>query len=70
MLALATTREGDVPLFLCPLAGNSSDQVSLVAAVEALADQLRAEDTARVPSVADRQERALFVADGGLYSEA
>jgi len=41
MLALATTREGDVPLFPRPLAGNSSDHASLLAAVEALAGQLR-----------------------------
>jgi transposase len=66
MLALATTREGDVPLFLRPLDGNSSDRVSLLAAVEALADQLRSADGAKEPSA----ERTLFVADGGLYSEA
>src|SRR6266849_10913571 len=29
MLALATTQEGDVPLFLQPLDGNSSDKVTL-----------------------------------------
>jgi transposase len=61
MLALATTRDGDLPLFLRPLDGNSSDQVSLVAAIEALREQLHA---------ADANESALFVADGGLYSEA
>jgi transposase len=58
MLALATTRAGDVPLFAQALDGNASDKVSLVAAVEALADQLRTED-AQTP---------LFVADSGLYS--
>ena len=66
MLALATTREGDIPLFLQLLDGNSSDQVSLVAAVEALQEQLRLEST-------EREEfggHPLFVADGGLYSEA
>jgi transposase len=68
MLALATTREGDVPLFLRPLDGNSSDRVSLLAAVEALAEQLRAADAAG--EATGRQERSLFVADGGLYSEA
>jgi len=70
MLALATTREGDVPLFLRPLDGNTSDQVSLLAAVEALADQLRSADTAAAPVAAGSQEPRLFVADGGLYSEA
>jgi transposase len=42
MLALATTRQGDVPLFCQALDGNASDKASLVAAVEALAAQLRA----------------------------
>src|SRR5258707_3561467 len=42
MLALATTRSADVPLFCQALDGNASDKVSLVAAVEALAEQLRA----------------------------
>jgi transposase len=68
MLALATTRQGDVPLFCQALDGNASDQVSdqesLVAAVEALAEQLRA-DT-------DDNEEAppIFVADSGFYSAA
>ena len=73
MLALATTREGDVPLFMRPLDGNSSDQVSLVAAVGALAEQLHApapDEAAEASEAADSQERSLFVADGGLYSEA
>src|SRR5262245_56076586 len=61
MLALATTRAGDVPLFCQALDGNASDKVTLVAAVEALADQLRtADDEAAAPP--------LFVADSGLYS--
>jgi transposase len=61
MLALATTRQGDVPLFCQALDGNASDKVSLVAAVEALAEQLRA--------AADAEEEVpLFVADSGLYS--
>jgi transposase len=58
MLALATTRQGDVPLFCQAFDGNTSDKVSLVAAVEALAEQLRAQD----------EEAPLFVADSGLYS--
>jgi transposase len=58
MLALATTRQGDVPLYLKTLDGNASDKVTLVAAVEALAAQLRSEP----------EEAPLFVADSGLYS--
>src|SRR5436309_4594327 len=60
MLALATTHDGDVPLFLQALDGNSSDKVSLLAAVQAIQEQLRATDEA--PSV--------YVADNGVYSEA
>jgi transposase len=70
MLALATTREGDVPLFMRPLDGNSSDQVSLLAAVEALAEQLRTPDESNAPHESDGHEHPLFVADGGLYSQA
>jgi transposase len=58
MLALATTRQGDVPLFCQTLDGNASDEVTLVAAVEALAAQL----------CADAEETPVFVADSGLYS--
>jgi transposase len=61
MLALATTHEGNVPLFLRPLSGNSSDQVSLVAAVEALHTQLHAPDA---------PEEAVYVADGAIYGTA
>ena len=60
MLALATTQEGDVPLFLRALDGNSSDKVSLASAAEALHEQLRAPE----------QEASFFVADSGVYSEA
>jgi transposase len=60
MLALATTRHGDVPLFCQTLDGNASDKVSLVAAVEALAEQLRAGG--------DDTQAPIFVADSGLYS--
>jgi transposase len=58
MLALATTRAGDVPVFCQALDGNVSDKVSLVAAVEALAEQL----------CAAVEEAPIFVADSGLYS--
>jgi transposase len=61
MLALATTRHGDVPLFCQALDGNASDKVSLVATVEALADQLRA-------AAEIEDEAPIFVADSGLYS--
>ncbi len=60
MLALATTHDGDIPVFLQPLDGNSSDKVSLLAAIQAIQEQLRATDEA--PSV--------YVADNGVYSEA
>ncbi len=60
MLALATTHDGDIPLFLQPLDGNSSDKVSLLAAIQAIQEQLRAPDEA--PNV--------YVADNGIYSEA
>jgi transposase len=60
MLALATTREGDVPLFCQSLDGNASDKVSLVAAVVTLAAQLRA-------SASTEEEVPISVADSGLY---
>jgi transposase len=52
LLALATTRAGDVPLFCQALDGNASDKVSLPAAVEALAEQLRPPTRARTPRTA------------------
>ncbi|MGO8946876.1 MAG: IS1634 family transposase [Ktedonobacterales bacterium] len=61
MLALATTRSGDVPLFCQALDGNASDKGSLVAAVEALANQLQIPDEEEV-------EAPIFVADSGVYS--
>jgi len=60
MLALATTHDGDIPVFLQPLDGNSSDKVSLLAAIQAIQEQLQVTDEA--PSV--------YVADNGVYSEA
>jgi transposase len=60
MLALATTKEGDIPLFLQPLDGNSSDKVTLASAVEALHEQLRTPDS----------DTNFFVADSGVSSEA
>jgi transposase len=60
MLALATTHDGDIPLFLRPLDGNSSDKANLLAAVTALQDQLREADG----------EPSVYVADNGIYSES
>jgi transposase len=60
MMALATTHEGDVPLLMRPLGGNSSDAHTLVAAVEALKEQLGAEE---------QEESPIFVADAGIYGE-
>jgi len=59
MLALATTHEGDVPLFLQPLNGNRSDKVSLLAAVMAIQKQVQEGDA----------EPSVSVADNGIYSE-
>ena len=59
MLALATTHDGDVPLFMQPLDGNSSDKVSLLAAITAIQTQLRQAG----------EEANVYVADNGVYSE-
>jgi transposase len=53
MLALATTHDGDIPLFVQPLSGKSSEKVSVLAAVQAIQEQLRAPDEAPRVSVAD-----------------
>jgi transposase len=60
MLALATTHDGDVPLFLQPLDGNSSDKRSLLSAVTAIQTQLREAG----------EEASVYVADNGVYSES
>jgi transposase len=57
---LPTTHDGDVPLFLQPLDGNSSDKISLIAAVTTIQRQLREAKT----------EPSMYVADNGIYSEA
>jgi transposase len=59
MLALATTHDGDVPLFLQPLDGNSSDKVSLLSAISSILTQLREAG----------EEASVYVADNGVYSE-
>ncbi len=56
MLALATTHDGDVPLFLQPLDGNSSDKVSLLATINAIQTQLWETDG----------EASVYVADNGV----
>src|SRR5260221_2608880 len=63
MLALATTHDGDIPLFLRPLDGNNSDKEQLSATVRNVMTQLRAQ-------VPDEQEQRIAVFDSGGYSEA
>src|SRR6266704_1392275 len=63
MLALATTHDGDVPLFLRPLDGNSSDKEHLSAAVKEVMTQLR-------DQLPEEQEQRIAVFDSGGYSEA
>jgi transposase len=63
MLALATTHEGDVPVFLRPLDGNSCDKERLSAAVREVMTQLREQ-------VPEEQEQRIAVFDSGGYSEA
>jgi transposase len=63
MLALATTHDGDVPIFLSPLDGNSSDKESLSATVKAVMKQLREQ-------LPEEQEQRIVVFDSGGYSEA
>src|SRR5437763_2878726 len=63
MLALATTHDGDVPVFLRPLNGNSSDKEHLSAAVKEVMTQLREQLT-------EEQEQRIAVFDSGGYSQA
>src|SRR5262245_33215860 len=58
MLALATSGEGAIPVFLRPLSGNASDQRELVQTIEALVRHLQEAG----------EEPGLSVADGGVYS--
>jgi transposase len=57
---LPTTYEGDIPLFLQPLDGNSSDKRSLLSAVTSIQTQLREAG----------EEASVYVADNGVYSES
>jgi transposase len=63
MMALATTHDGDVPVFMRPLDGNSSDKKSLSEMVLTVMTQLR--DT-----LTGEAEESLAVFDSGGYSEA
>src|SRR5215472_12238843 len=60
MLARASTHDGDVPLFLQPLDGKSSEKVSGLSAISSIQTQLRE----------DGEEASVYVADNGIYSEA
>ena len=62
-LALVTTHDGDVPLFMRPLDGNSSDKSSISATVTQVLEQLRASEPVG-------QEEPLAVFDSGGYSQA
>ncbi len=64
MLGLVTTNDGDVPLFMCPLDGNSSDKVSISAIVGQIIEQLRASQTQPL------SEEPLVIFDSGGYSQA
>jgi transposase len=63
MLALATTHDGDIPIFLRPLDGNSSDKEHLSAAVKEVMTQLREQ-------LPEEHEQRIAVFDSGGYSEA
>jgi transposase len=64
MLGLVTTNDGDVPLFMRPLDGNSSDKVSISALVTQVIEQLRGSQDESAP------EEPLVVFDSGGYSQA
>ena len=63
MLALASTHDGDIPIFLRPLDGNSSDKEHLSAAVKEVMTQLR-------DQLPEEQEQRIAVFDSGGYSQA
>jgi transposase len=62
MLALVTTHDGEVPLFMRPLDGNSCDKASISTVVQEIIKQLRASDPVQ-------QEEPLVVFDSGGYSQ-
>lgn len=59
MLARASTHDGDVPLYMQPLDGNSSDKGSRLSAITAIQTQLQEAGG----------EASIYVADNGVYSE-
>src|SRR6266581_2893250 len=60
---LPTTHDGDIPIFLRPLNGNSSDKEHLSAAVQEVMTQLR-------EHLPEEQEQRIAVFDSGGYSQA
>src|SRR5436305_510395 len=63
MLALATTHDGDVPVFLRPLDGNSSDKEHLSAAAKEAMTQLPEQ-------LPEEQQQRIAALDSAGYSEA
>lgn len=63
MLGLVTTHDGDIPIFMRPLDGNSSDKERISAMVTAVMTQLR-------ETLKEEQEERLAVFDSGGYSQA
>src|SRR6266516_7178532 len=63
MLALASTHDGDSPIFLRPLNGNSSDKEHLSAAVQEVMTQMR-------EHLPEEHEQRIAVFDSGGYSQA
>ena len=63
MLGLVTTHDGDIPIFLRPLDGNSSDKESISAIVTDVMKQL-------LEKLPEDQEDCLAVFDSGGYSQA
>src|SRR5438046_7670274 len=63
MLALATTHDGDIPLFLRPLDGNKFDKEQLSAAVKEVMAQL-------CEQLPQEQEQRVVVFDSGRHSQA
>jgi transposase len=63
MLGLVTTHDGDVPIFLRPLDGNSSDKESISAIVADVMEQLH-------ETLPEEQEDRIAVFDSGGYSQA
>jgi transposase len=63
MLGLATTHNGDIPIFMRPLDGNSSDKKSISAIVTDVMTQLR-------ETLPADEEKLLTVFDSGGYSQA